>query len=76
MQNKIDQNKTNPSGRIKRRIFFGKLTKAIAALALLKFLPIRFFSNYSDNISSKNKITVKVHPLAVKYGTRKVNGNE
>ncbi|MGE5410280.1 MAG: hypothetical protein ACM3MI_04910 [Clostridiales bacterium] len=76
MQNKIDSHKANPSGRIKRRTFFGKLTKAIAALALLKILPIGFFSKNTDNISSKKQITVKVHPLAVKFGTRKVNGNE
>lgn len=73
------QNISSALNKIKRRGFFAASGKAIAGLLFLKLIPVKIpFKWLAAETKNKSKRTIQVteHPLAVKFGTRKVNVNE
>lgn len=60
---------------VKRRKVIAFILKGFAGLAVLNILPIRLTAGPVKKAENK-KIKATEHPLAVKYGARKVNRDE
>lgn len=69
------EKKSNFIESVKRRKVIASILKAFTGLALLNILPLKIIAGPARKAENK-KIKATEHPLAVKYGARKVNRDE